>query len=98
MEMKFTIGALLAVLALNVQAKPIMYTNNTGGGRIVLTDQPCKTNVGKVAYATHPKSSTQLGCWLSDDVAIHIQWDGSELRSYEYEGWHVIDTKSKTTL
>lgn len=96
--MKFTIGALLAVLALNVQAKPIMYTGNTGGGRIVLTDETCRVGNGKLAYSTHPASATQLGCWLADDVAIHIQWENSELRSYDYEGWRVIDNKKKSTL
>lgn len=96
--MKFTIGALLMALALSAQAKPIMYTVNTGGGRIVLTDETCRVGNGKLAYTTHPTSATMLGCWLADDVAIHIQWEGSDLRSYNYEGWTVINNKSKSTL
>jgi hypothetical protein len=96
--MKYTIGAILAVLALSAQAKPIMHTANTGGGRIVLTDEECRTGTGKLAYATHPSTATQIGCWLADDVAIHIQWEGSELRSYTYDGWTVLNNKKKSTL
>lgn len=96
--MKYTIGVIMAVLALNTQAKPIMYTVNTGGGRIVLTDELCRYGNGKLAYTTHPASATQLGCWTADDVAIHVQWDNSELRSYDYEGWHVIENKKKSSL
>jgi hypothetical protein len=96
--MKYTIGAILAVLALSAQAKPIMHTANTGGGRIVLTDEECRVGNGKLAYSTHPSIATQIGCWLADDVAIHIQWEGSELRSYTYDGWTVLNNKKKSTL
>ena len=88
----------MLALSLTAVAKPIMYTMNDGGGKIVLTDENCKRGMGKVAYSTHPTARTQLGCWTADDLAVHIQWNGNDLRSYDYEGWYVIENKGKTAL
>jgi hypothetical protein len=96
--MKYTISILLMAFTFSAQAKPILYTLNDGGGRIVLTDEKCKKHTGKLAYATLPKAETQLGCWTSDDLNIHIQWQNSELRSYDYDGWNVVGDTSKSSL
>lgn len=87
-----TIIAVLAMSAcLSANAEVIMKTMNKGGGSIVLTDEKCKTK-GHIAYATHPESTTMLGCWINDKAAIHILWEGKTLRSYDYDGWEIVST------
>jgi hypothetical protein len=71
-------------------AAPIMYTKNNSLGHIVLTDESCITGTGHLAYATQPNAETLLGCWTSDDVAIHIYWSNKYLRAYDYTDWVIV--------
>lgn len=87
------ISALLAglLLATNVSAAVIAEANNSGGGRLVLTDTPCTTNSGAVAYSTLATGRTLMGCWAVDDLYVHIRWQDNDLRSYPIEIWRLID-------
>lgn len=81
-----------------VHAAPIMYLTNNANGKIVLTDESCIRGAsGKLAYSTMPQGSTLIGCWTNDDIGIHILWDGTDLRSYDYTNWILIK-KDKSTL
>lgn len=79
-------------------AAPIMYLTNNADGKIVLTNESCmKSTSGHLAYSTTPKANTLIGCWTHDDIGIHILWDGTDLRSYDYTNWIVIN-KEKPSL
>ncbi len=84
--------ALLMIPAMG-KAEALFETANTGGGKIVLTDEYCNDNNHRLAYATHPEGETQMGCWTADNSHIHVKWYGGQLRSYDYTGW--IDKRKK---
>ena len=92
--------AMVSILATCTMAhgSPIMYLTNNADGKIVLTNESCvKNDNGRLAYSTTPKANTLIGCWTHDDIGIHILWDGTDLRSYDYTNWIVID-KEKPSL
>lgn len=93
--------AMVSILATCTMAhgSPIMYLPNNADGKIVLTDEPCVRGNGKglLAYTTGHNMPTQLGCWTNDDLAVHIMWEGTDLRSYDYQNWVVVK-KDKSTL
>lgn len=95
---KLLAGLLLAV-SIGAQAEAIMWCYNTTGGKIVLTDEKCtRGTAGRMAYtlSTNPNAETLIGCWTRDALAIHVLWDGSVLKSYDYSDWHII--KNDATL
>ena len=94
MRKALLIALLLAPLMAN--AKVIAETINKNGGKIVLTDEQCRDNRYKLAYAMSPGVSTLLGCWTADDSFIHVQWYDGDLRSYPYDGWVMKNPKSNT--
>lgn len=66
----------------------IGYTKNGADGYIVLTAVPCNYGTkqawsGKFAYTQAPRFITQYGCWRSDELMVHIDWDG-EVGSRSY--------------
>ena len=80
-------------------AAPIMYMANKAEGKIVLTNEACTKNAsGRLAYSTMPNANTLIGCWAHDDIGIHILWDGTDLRSYDYTNWIVINKEEKPSL
>lgn len=75
----------------NVKADVLAQTANNAGGKIVITDVKCSTGAGSVAYSTHPKSETLLGCWVHDTSFIHILWSGNtNPNSYPLTGWELV--------
>lgn len=92
--MKTIIALLGLTISLTANSAVIIQTVNKGGGTIALTDEPCAT-LGKIAYATHPDSNTILGCWISDNSMIHIIWEGKTLRSYDFNGWQIMNKPVK---
>ena len=88
----------LAFAWTTAHGSPIMYLTNNADGKIVLTNEACvKNDSGRLAYSTTPKANTLIGCWTHDDIGIHILWDGTDLRSYDYTNWIVIN-KEKPSL
>lgn len=80
--------ALALVVSTSIaQAGELAYLKNKGGGKIVLTDEPCKIrNQGKYAYATHRSTKQRVnGCWTIDksksDV-FNILYDNGSYRTY----------------
>jgi hypothetical protein len=89
---KLLLAASLLSSAAMANAEAFLETRNTGGGKIVLTSDAC-AKFGQIAYATHPSSETQFGCWIHDNAGVHILWDANKkVRSYDYSGWHIIGT------
>lgn len=84
---KLLLGLLFCGMA---HADSIATLNNKAGGMIVLTDVPCKNDMGFYSYASSQTSSTQFGCWWSDDTMIHIVWlADKDLRSYPISAFTV---------
>lgn len=78
------------VFTTEANAETLAYTKNELGGKIVLTDTKCTSGVGSVAYSTNPRGQTLLGCWVYDDVFVHILWEGTvNPRAYGLENWHL---------
>jgi len=85
--------AMVAVMS-SASAESIAYLANKGGGRIVITDEACSNQKGKIAYTTGD-SNTILGCWFIDDLYVHIVWsDDGKLRSYPLENWTLMPKKT----
>lgn len=88
----------LAFACTTAHGSPIMYMLNNANGKLVLTDEACLRKAsGRLAYSTAPNTNTLIGCWTNDDIGIHILWDGTDLRSYDYTNWIVIN-KEKPSL
>ena len=87
--------ALAMMLAVSsALAESIAYIANKGGGRIVITDEACSNQKGKIAYTTG-NTDTILGCWFIDDLYVHIVWsDDGKLRSYPLENWTLMPKKT----
>ena len=78
----------------SASAESIAYLANKGGGRIVITDEACSNQKGKIAYTTG-NTDTILGCWFLDDLYVHIVWsDDGKLRSYPLENWTLMPKKT----
>ena len=85
--------AMVAVMS-SASAESIAYLANKGGGRIVITDEACSNQKGKIAYTTGD-SNTILGCWFIDDLYVHIVWaDDGKMRSYPLENWILMPKKT----
>lgn len=80
----------IMAFSMTANAEAIMWTNNTEGGKIVLTNERCSNKTGSIAYILSQTSDTTMGCWTNDSVAIHVLWSGKYLRSYDYDGWTVV--------
>lgn len=96
--MKKLIAILGLAVTLNAQAKPILETNNNGGGKMVLTDEFCNDNTHKLAFSQVAGVSTLLGCWVGDGQFVHIRWYDGDLRSYPYSTWRLINAPVVPTL
>ncbi len=77
----------LLLLSLNVHANGVIAeTTNDGGGQIVLTDIPCKTQPNTmIAYSYLKNGRSMLACWASDDKRVFIKWPDDDLTSYPLE-------------
>jgi hypothetical protein len=86
-----------------VQAKGIAWMPNQAGGKIVITDEVCKDNKGKVypslnkIYMYTQAGYTLDGCFYISDDTVRTTWnDGSEMR-YPLESFTLF-TKTGTKL
>lgn len=86
-------------------AEPVAYCYNEGGGKIVLTNEVCRTKEGStkaglIAYSTFvsAQAETLTGCWVSDSLSIHILWTGQGLRTYDFNGWQLVKKEPKTPI
>ena len=72
------------------------YTNNSGGGRIVITDRDCKMNgryygTLRAAYAYLENGKAIDACWAYLDGAVHVVYDDGERRIYPLESFQPLD-------
>ena len=86
----------LLLLPMIVKAEAIAETRNSGGGKIVLTNEACNQKGFKLAYTMMNGASTLLGCWGMDSSFIHIRWYDGDLRSYPLEGWIILKNTQPT--
>jgi hypothetical protein len=98
--MKNKLTALLVILfSITAQAEAIMWCMNTEGGKIILTDEKCTNKSGNIAYILGSSNqSTTMGCWTSDSMAIHVLWSERYLRSYDYNGWTIVNKNNPSTM
>lgn len=94
--MKRKLLALSLLFSVTAQAEAIMWTLNTEGNKIVLTDELCSNKKAMVAYIVSQKDETITGCWTNDSLSIHVMWSGKYLKSYDYNGWTVV--KKEVTM
>lgn len=94
--MKRMLLALTLLFSAAAQAEAIMWTLNTEGNKIVLTDEMCSNNKAMIAYIVSQQGETITGCWSSDSVSIHVMWSGKYLKSYDYNGWTIV--KKEVTM
>lgn len=97
MKNKFLAFTLIA-FAGTAQAEAIMWSLNTEGNKIVLTDEFCNNGKSMVAYIAGPKIDTITGCWTNDAISIHVMWSGQYLRSYDYLGWTIVKKDKPSTM
>lgn len=85
------VTVIAAILFNTAEAAPLAYSRNELGGKIVLTDVKCTTGSGSVAYSTNPKGQSVFGCWVYDDVYVHILWNGTASpRAYDLSTWQLV--------
>jgi hypothetical protein len=87
----------------SVHAKGVAWMPNQAGGKIVLTDEVCKDNKGKVykalnkLYMYTEAGYTQEGCFYISDETVKTIWsDGNEMR-YPIENFTIYQ-KKETSL
>lgn len=87
-----SLGLLLSV-ATNVKAETFATLPNQGGGKIVLTDEPCiknGRNYDKLnrSYFYTSSGVTGEGCWGFEGETIIVAWDDSDkVRRYPAENF-----------
>jgi hypothetical protein len=95
--MKYIIALLLTLFVHTVQAIGIARSPNTGGGFIVLTDEPCIYKNKdyaplKRAYSYTAKGHTFEGCYgVEDDTVLVIYLDDKDQRRYPLSGFELIN-------
>lgn len=81
----------LALCAGMAQAETIATLRNKAGGLIVLTDvvtERCKGFAGAV-YTISDNNQTQWGCWMSDELMVHVRWSDGDTRAYPIDNWTI---------
>lgn len=81
------------VLSSLCHAKSIAEMPNKGGGKVIITNELCRDKVNHLAYSYMAGQSTLGGCWVNDEIGIHIKWYDGDLRFYPYENWKMIESK-----
>jgi len=81
--------AILALVTLPVFGETLATAVNRDGGMLVLTDVKCKNKNSFIAYTFASNGSTTLGCWISDDSFVMIQWSDGDIRTYPIGIWQV---------
>jgi hypothetical protein len=70
------------------QADELMTANNTEGGLIVLTNEPCtrklpfKKKADYLVYANNKYGYVQFGCWNMSKVSVFAQWETGTFTAY----------------
>jgi hypothetical protein len=88
---------LLITLCVNVQAAGIARSPNSGGGYIVLTDEPCIYKNKdyaplKRAYSYIAKGNTFEACYgIEDDTVLVIYVDDKDQRRYPLSGFELMN-------
>lgn len=96
-NMKLLIALLLTLGVTTAQAAGIARTPNSGGGYIVLTDEPCIYNKKdyaplKRAYSYTAKGHTFEACYgVEDDTVLVIYVDDKDQRRYPLSGFELIN-------
>lgn len=88
----FKLLPLLALCGL-AHADTIATLRNKAGGLIVLTDvvtERCKGFAGAV-YTISDNNQTSWGCWMSDELMVHVRWSDGDTRAYPIESFTVND-------
>ena len=100
--MKKTLVSLLLLLsAAAVNAEMIATLPNEAGGKIVITDQPCK-HEGRTwdklnrAYNYGSSGNSSEGCWAIEDEVVTIVWiDSLKTMRYPLANWTLNKNYSK---
>lgn len=80
-----TFAALLLLSVSVADAATIAVADNSTGGRIVLTSEPCdQSGPTLVAYTSTPGEQPSYGCWMFLRGAVYIGWkDIGEVLTYD---------------
>ena len=95
--MKKLIALLFFCVPLISNAKAIAWLENQGGGKIVLTDEVCKSKLGLFTYTSSDALPEGVsGCYKVNLTVnqIFIQWNDIE-KIYIYEGKNIIFTEEE---
>jgi hypothetical protein len=71
----------------------IFAVGQTETGIVVLTDVHCESKKSYVAYTVNKKNETNFGCWLADDVMVHVFWDQTVIKSYPHNIFKLMPEK-----
>lgn len=94
--MKILIALLLTLGVTTAQAEAIARMQNTGGGYIVLTDEPCVYKRKdyaplKRSYTYTAKGNTFDGCYgIEDDTVLVVWLEANEQRRYPITSFEII--------
>lgn len=92
---------ILATISISAYSKPVAYIPNTSGGKIVITNDVCKSKDGKKVYegmyrcyAYTPSGDTSEGCFEFDGNTVHVFWpDIQKEKRYELDDFIMIEKK-----
>jgi len=79
------------------QAETIAMLKNKAGGYIYITDvvtDRCRSFTG-AAYTTTDNNQTSWGCWVSDDMMVHIKWHDGDTRAYPIENFTLTEEAAR---
>lgn len=103
--MKTTLKTILASAAIALSVTPALssaadfaYTENDGGGKIMLTDRACPDKSHPNAYAAYSYVSsgkTIFGCWAFSEEKFMILWNSGDFYTYPAERFTLVNQPAK---
>lgn len=87
----------LALIAPALAHADVVATSpNTGGGQIVLTDEPGKCQPGtKAMFARIPGGSAIFGCWAYNDGFVFVKYTDGDVRIYNADNFVIAPKYNK---
>lgn len=93
--MKRALVLSLALVAIPAIADIVAYTENNGGGQIILTDRKGYCRSGLLAYTRGSNQQTQFGCWSVAETFVFIQWSDGDTRTYFDNTFKIVPKAKK---